>query len=195
MFVGTRKEFINKYGAFIHKVTAGTGILPGTLVAQAFLESSANGKVGGSKLSREANNFFGIKCGPKWTGSKYYISTKEYGSNGAYYVKACFRKYKSVEDSIKDYVNFLKVNNRYTTAGVFKAKNVKEQAEALKRAGYATAPEYAQLVYDVYKPYALLIDQQKTLTAKIDPKRLIGVALLAISATLIEKMLRKQRKT
>lgn len=194
MFTGTRKEFINKYGAFIHKVTAGTGILPGTLIAQAFLESSANGKVGGSQLSREANNFFGIKCGPNWSGGKYYINTKEYGQNGPYYVKACFRKYKSVEDSIKDYVNFLKVNNRYSEAGVFKAKTVKEQAEALKRAGYATAPSYAQLVYDVYKPYATLIDAQKTLMAKFDLKKLFGVTLLAISATLIEKTIKKVRK-
>lgn len=194
MFIGTRKEFINKYGAFIHKVTAKTGILPGTLIAQAFLESSANGKVGGSQLSREANNFFGIKCGPNWSGGKYYINTKEYGQNGAYYVKACFRKYASVEDSIKDYVNFLKVNNRYAKAGVFKAKTVKEQAEALKRAGYATAPSYAQLVYDVYKPYATLIDAQKSLMAKIDLKKLFGVSLLAISATLIEKTIKKVRK-
>lgn len=194
MFTGTRKEFINKYGAFIHKVTAGTGILPGTLIAQAFLESSANGKVGGSQLSREANNFFGIKCGPNWSGGKYYINTKEYGQNGAYYVKACFRKYASVEDSIKDYVNFLQVNNRYAQAGVFKAKTVKEQAEALKRAGYATAPSYAQLVYDVYRPYATLIDAQKSLTAKIDLKKLFGVSLLAISATLIEKTIKKVRK-
>ena len=67
MFVGTRKEFIETYGAFIHKITAGTGILPGTLIAQAFLESSANGKVGGSKLSREANNFLvlnAVRIGP-----------------------------------------------------------------------------------------------------------------------------------
>jgi len=192
MFVGSRKEFIEKYGAFIHKITANTGILPGTLIAQAFLESSANGKVGGSKLSREANNFFGIKCGPAWKGAKYNIKTKEYNGNQPYYITACFRKYNSVEDSIKDYINFLKVNQRYTTAGVFKAKTVKDQAEALKRAGYATAPGYAQLVFDVYQPYAGLINEQKTLTAKIDIKKVFGVLLLAISATLIEKFVRKR---
>lgn len=191
MFVGTRKEFIKKYGAFIHKVTAGTGILPGTLIAQAFLESSANGKVGGSKLSREANNFFGIKCGPNWSGKTYDIKTKEYSGNTPYFVTACFRKYNSVEDSIKDYVNFLQVNARYRNAGVFEAKTVKEQAEALKRAGYATAPGYAQLVFDVYKPYATLINEQKVLMAGFNPKKAIGIILLAISATLIEKFVRK----
>lgn len=187
MFVGTRKEFIEKYGAFIHKVTAGTGILPGTLIAQAFLESSANGKVGGSKLSREANNFFGIKCGPNWSGATYDIQTKEYSGNNPYFVTACFRKYNSVEDSIKDYVNFLQVNDRYRNAGVFNAKTVKSQAEALKRAGYATAPSYAQLVYDIYKPYATLIDSQKTLMAGFgNVKKIFGVILLAVGATYIQ---------
>jgi flagellum-specific peptidoglycan hydrolase FlgJ len=190
MFVGSRKEFIEKYGAFIHKVTAKTGILPGTLVAQAFLESSGNGKVGGSKLSREANNFFGIKCGPAWKGDKYNIQTKEYNGNTPYYITACFRKYKSVEDSIKDYVNFLQVNQRYANAGVFKAKTVKEQAEALKRAGYATAPRYAQLVFDVYQPYAGLIDQQKIQQAGI--KNYIGLVFLAIGATILQNYLTKK---
>ena len=190
MFVGSRKEFIEKYGAFIHKATAKTGILPGTLVAQAFLESSGNGKVGGSKLSREANNFFGIKCGPTWKGAKYNIETKEYNGNTPYYITACFRKYKSVEDSIKDYVNFLQVNQRYANAGVFKAKTVKEQAEALKRAGYATAPGYAQLVFDIYQPYAGLIDQQKIQQAGI--KNYIGLVFLAIGATILQNYLTKK---
>jgi len=85
MFIGTRKEFIEKYGAFIHKVTAGTGILPGTLIAQAFLESSRDGKVGGSGLSKQANNFFGIKCGPNWSGQTYYSKTREYSRSKGYY--------------------------------------------------------------------------------------------------------------
>lgn len=194
MFVGSRKEFIEKYGAFIHKVTTGTGILPGTLIAQAFLESSGNGKVGGSTLSREANNFFGIKCGPNWSGNTYDIKTKEYSGNTPYYVMACFRKYESVEDSIKDYVNFLQVNDRYKNAGVFEAKTVKAQAEALKRAGYATAPGYAQLVFDIYKPYAALIDDQKTLMAGFgNVKKIFGVILLAVGATLIQNYLTKNK--
>ena len=191
---GSRKEFINEYGAYIHDVTRGTGILPGTLIAQLFLESSKGGIVGASKLSQDANNYFGIKCGPNWNGPTYYITTREVFNGKSTYVKACFRKYGNIKESIKDYINFLQSNTRYKTAGVFEAKTVKQQAEALKRAGYATAPGYAQLVSDVYEPYKLLIDQQKTLTAKIDIKKLFGVLLLAISATLIEKIVRKRPK-
>lgn len=188
---GTRKEFINEFGAYVHQVTRGTGILPGTLIAQLFLESSKGGVVGGSKLSQDANNYFGIKCAGGWQGPKYYINTKEVVNGKNVIVNACFRKYGSIKDSIQDYTLFLQENNRYKTAGVFEAKTVKEQAQALKRAGYATAPGYAQLVYDIYSPYAGLIDQQKTITASFDWKKILGVALIAGALTYIEKKLRK----
>ena len=68
---GTRSQFIEKFGPYIHKVTKGTGILPGTLIAQAFIESSS-GKtpsiVGSSGLTQATNNYFGIKCGGNYKG-------------------------------------------------------------------------------------------------------------------------------
>lgn len=150
----TREQFVKKYGAFIYKVTKGTGILPGTLVAQAILESSGqvDGKwlVGVSGLSRNANNYFGIKC-HGWSGRTYNAQTGEQTTSGqSYNIQACFRAYNSVEDSIRDYVRFLKENDRYRTAGVFEAKDVKTQAERLKSAGYATAVNYAATVNEVY---------------------------------------------
>ena len=39
-FIGSRKELIAKYGAFIVQQTKGTGILPGTLITQLIAESS-----------------------------------------------------------------------------------------------------------------------------------------------------------
>ena len=54
-------------------------------------------------------------------------------------------------DSIKDYVNFLISNPRYHKAGVFEAKTVKSQAQALKDAGYATAPNYADMISQVFE--------------------------------------------
>jgi flagellum-specific peptidoglycan hydrolase FlgJ len=188
-WTGSRSQFINEYGPYIHKVTKGTGILPGTLIAQAFLESSSRGIVGGSTLSREANNFFGIKCGSAWKGGKYNINTREVINGKDIIINACFRKYPSVKDSINDYINFLQVNKRYENAGVFKANTVKEQAEALKAAGYATAPGYAQLVYDVYRPYAELIDSKKNM-AGFDWKTTIGLILMAGGLTILYNKLR-----
>ena len=190
-WTGSRKEFIKEFGAFVHKVTKGTGILPGTLISQLFLESSGNGKVGGSKLSQDANNYFGIKCSGGWDGPKYYIETREVLNGRSIMVTACFRKYGSIKDSIIDYIDFLQSNPRYRAAGVLQAKTVEQQAKALKIAGYATAPNYAKLVNDIYKPYALLIDQQKTALAFIDWRKLLGVGLLAAAFTQFDKILRK----
>ena len=157
--VYTREEFVKKYGDFINRAVEGTGILAGTLIAQAIIESQGKVgnvyKVGASKLAREANNYFGIKADSRWKGAKYNISTGEYTPQGKYYVEegASFRSYSSVKNSIKDYVSFLKNNPRYEKAGVFRAKTVKQQAEALKNAGYATSPTYATMIDSVYKGF------------------------------------------
>lgn len=191
---GSRREFIEKYGAFVHKATRGTGILPGTLITQLFIESQSENKpgvVGSSYTAQNGNNYFGIKCAGGWKGPTVYANTREVLNGKSVIVNACFRKYKSIEDSIKDYINFLQSNPRYKNAGVFEAKTVKEQAEALKRAGYATGTDYVNLIVNVYKPYALLIDQQKSALAFIDWKKLLGVGLLAAAFTQFEKILRK----
>lgn len=160
----TRAEFVDKYGSFIHKVIKGTGIFAGTLIAQAVLESSGkdqygNWKVGGSKLSRESNNFFGIKDSPSWKGKTYNINTGEVLNGQNVTVNADFRAYNSVKDSIRDYVKFLKENPRYDNAGVFNSKDVKEQAIKLKQAGYATAPNYADTVNQIYNSVKTNVDK------------------------------------
>jgi flagellar protein FlgJ len=149
----TRSEFVDKYGSFIHKTVKDTGILAGTLISQAILESSGkdsegNWKVGGSKLTREAKNLFGIKASSGWKGKTYNIDTGEVIKGKKVIVNADFRAYNSYEDSIRDYVKFLQENPRYSN--VLKAKTVSEQAAELKKAGYATSNEYSQIVNSVY---------------------------------------------
>jgi mannosyl-glycoprotein endo-beta-N-acetylglucosaminidase/stage II sporulation protein P len=169
-FIGTRKAFVEKYEPFINSTVKGSGLFAGTMIAQAIIESSGkfNGvwSVGGSGLSRKANNFFGIKCGSAWKGKTYNANTGEYSPGGTYYIQqnACFRKYDNVEESIKDHLSFLQKNPRYTKNGVFAATNIKEQAEALKRAGYATAPNYAATIVSVYnsiKPFLKYEEEKK----------------------------------
>lgn len=165
-----RIDFVKNYSKFISDTVKGTGIFSGTLIAQAILESSGkyntNNKwlVGGSKLSQKANNLFGIKADKSWKGEVYNISTGEYTPQGQYYsIKDNFRKYNNVEDSIKDYVRFLQNNPRYKNAGVFDAKSVKEQAEKLQKSGYATAPNYADIVNEVYNSVSKYISENKAI--------------------------------
>lgn len=189
---GSRKEFINEFGAYVHKITRGTGILPGTLITQLFVESSANGVVGGSGLTQKSNNYFGIKCAGGWKGPTVTDRTREETASGeSYYVNACFRKYGSIEESIKDYIKFLKENQRYKNAGFFTAKTVLDQFKALKRAGYATADSYVSFLNSIYSPYASLIDQQNVKTAGFNIKSILGVVLLAIGGTILINKLKK----
>ena len=183
----TRDEFVKKYGSFIHKSVEGTGILAGTLIAQAILESSGkdlNGdwKVGGSKLSREALNLFGIKTSKAWKGKTYNINTGEVVKGQKVVVNADFRAYDSYEDSIRDYIKFLKENPRYSN--VFKAKTVNQQAKELKKAGYATNPDYADTVTQVYNSVKDLVDEGYV---KIEKKKKSNKVLISliILATLI----------
>jgi len=186
----TRKDFVKKYGKDISKAVRGTGILAGTLVSQAIIESQGQAsdgsyRVGQSSLSRKANNYFGIKCHSNWKGETFNIDTGEQNPDGSTYVdkNACFRKYKSVKDSIKDYVKFLKENKRYEQAGVFKAKNVKQQAEALKRGGYATANNYADTINKVYLGVKKEVDEyaKPRKVGKIIGFSLLGIAVIGVS--------------
>ena len=180
----TRDEFVKKYGSFIHKAVKGTGILAGTLIAQAILESSGkdlNGdwKVGGSKLSREANNFFGIKSSKKWGGKTYNIDTGEVIKGKKVIVNADFRAYNSVKDSIEDYIKLLKENPRFSN--VLKATTVSEQAKELKKAGYATSVEYADTVTQVYNSVKDLVDESYLKYKKINTIKNITISLTILT--------------
>jgi flagellar protein FlgJ len=181
----TRAEFIDKYGAFIHKTVKGSGILAGTLIAQAILESSGkdeNGewKVGGSKLSREANNFFGIKSSTKWSGKTYNIDTGEVIKGKKVIVNADFRAYNSVKDSIEDYVKLLKENPRFSN--VLKVKTVSEQAKELKKAGYATAPSYADTVTQVYNSVKSSVDASYLKFKKHETIKNVSIGIIILGA-------------
>ena len=80
-----------------------TTILPSITIAQAILESDW----GRSELAQKAYNFFGIKASKEWSGKVYTKSTWEQRADGVKYeIKADFRKYNSISESIIDHDNF-----------------------------------------------------------------------------------------
>jgi flagellum-specific peptidoglycan hydrolase FlgJ len=178
----TRREFIETYYDFVATQTENTGLLPETVLTAAILESSgkSDGKwlVGGSYLSRKANNYFGVKCGSKWTGDKFYINTGEQTASGANYVEknACFRKYASVESSIQGYIDLITKSSRYKN--VLKQKTPFEQFKALKLAGYATAVNYASTLNDIYKGQKSTFDTLSVKKkSKLFPKIIVGTLI------------------
>ena len=144
----SRKDWTQKNAPFAIQAAKGSGIYPETLLAMAIVESQ--GKVNGTYypgaglVARKANNYFGIKEGVNWQGDTIELPTP-----GDQDKISTFRVYSSFQDSAKDYISFLKKNNRYTKAGVFIAPNYQEQIIAIARAGYAEAPNYAQIITSV----------------------------------------------
>ena len=133
-----------------------SGVLPSVTISQAILESNW----GKSELSAKYNNYFGIKASAGWNGKIATFSTKENYNDT---IKANFRAYDSLEESVNDLGNFLNVNGRYRKHGLFDGKNYIEQAQALEDAGYSTKKNakgeaiYADLLIELIKDNNLMI--------------------------------------
>jgi len=172
----TRQQFTQKYYTLAKQVTAGTGIYPETLLAMAIVESRA----GDSLLSKKYNNFFGIKSAGTWNGASVNLSTKEYYSSTPTTLQQNFRVYSTPLQGFKDFVKFLYVNPRYKKA--LTAPNFQEQIIEIARAGYATAPAYADIINQVAEKVKDFIPAiAKTITGNRNKLLLIaGAAALLI---------------
>jgi LysM repeat protein len=111
-----------------------TGIPASITLAQGIIESDC----GHSSLAREANNHFGIKCHDNWTGP-----TIKHNDNRR---NECFRKYRKPEESFYDHSDFLKSVSRYSFLFNNNPADYKAWAHGLKKAGYATNPDYANML-------------------------------------------------
>ncbi len=113
------------------------GIPASITLAQGILESGN----GGSRLAVEGNNHFGIKCGSGWNGARITHNDDAQGE--------CFRKYSTVEESYDDHSKFLSSSERYSSLFKLSSSDYTGWANGLQRAGYATNPEYAELLIGI----------------------------------------------
>lgn len=111
-------------------------------LAQGLIES----KAGRSTLATKANNHFGIKVGSSWTGP--YILRDDDAKNEK------FRKYRSARESYEDHSKFLQ-GKRYQELFTLKLTDYKGWARGLKKAGYATNPNYANILISTIEMYNL----------------------------------------
>lgn len=119
-------EYISKYRVLAIEHQRKYGIPASITLAQGLLESGA----GTSRLAREGNNHFGVKCHTSFKGDSIYIGS------------VCYRRYSSVEQSFIDHSNFLR-GQRYGELFEIDITDYKGWCHGLKRCGYATDPSYA----------------------------------------------------
>ncbi len=138
-----------------------SGVPASIKLAQALLESNA----GRSELARRANNHFGIKCGGDWTGKTFHKEDDDYDHRGDL-IKSCFREFRDVEDSYIAHSEFLRDPrkiNRYGFLFHLSTTDYKEWAHGLRKAGYATDPNYAPRLIKIIEEYQLYkLDLQVT---------------------------------
>lgn len=111
-------------------------------LAQGIIESNA----GQSNLSRKENNHFGIKCKAN---SKYKCAN--YADDDP---DDMFRVFDSAWESYREHSKLL-VGSRYKHLTKLKKSNYKGWAKGLKKAGYATNPNYDKMIINIVEKYKL----------------------------------------
>ncbi|MDR1681337.1 MAG: glucosaminidase domain-containing protein [Prevotellaceae bacterium] len=139
----TREEYIAQYKDMAIRQMKVSGIPASITLAQGCLESGN----GNSRLSVEGNNHFGIKCHNSWTGERIYHDDDA--------LQECFRKYTSAEGSYNDHSDFLRYRDRYKFLFDLPPTDYRAWAHGLKKAGYATNPQYAEHLIKIIEEYQL----------------------------------------
>ena len=135
--------YIEQYKKIATHEMKRTGIPASIILAQGILESNS----GQSPLAKKSNNHFGIKCKLDWKGETTFQDDDS--------KQECFRAYPTAKASYLDHSDFLKSRPNY--AALFQLDPVDDSAWAygLKKAGYATAPDYPKKLLKIIVDYEL----------------------------------------
>ena len=137
------EQYIAKYSEIAVEEMFRSGVPASITLAQGLLESAG----GESTLAVQGNNHFGIKCGPAWQGKSIKADDDRPGE--------CFRVYDTPEESFRDHSDFLRYQDRYKFLFELEITDYKGWAIGLKKAGYATDPEYPSKLISLIERYKL----------------------------------------
>jgi len=129
--------YINTYHAIAIRKMLDYKIPASITLAQGILESGS----GKSDLAQNANNHFGIKCTSDYTGGRY-LKDDDIKDD-------CFRVYFHAEESYHDHSIFLTTRKHYSNLFTLDITDYKGWARGLKEAGYATNPQYPEILIAV----------------------------------------------
>lgn len=135
--------YVQTYHALAVSEMIRSGVPASITLAQGVLETEN----GNSALVKKSNNHFGIKCKAEWTG--------EYVRHDDDEDAECFRKYDSAIHSYRDHSDFLRTRAHYAFLFNLDPYDYKAWAHGLKKAGYATNPQYAKILIKTIEDYRL----------------------------------------
>lgn len=137
------EAYIKKYRKIAIKEMRRYGVPASITLAQGILESGS----GNSRLAKKGRNHFGIKCTSDWHGR----TIKEDDDKK----DECFRRYRKAKHSYRDHSEFIATKKRYEFLFEYDKRDYKAWANGLKKAGYATNPNYPSLLISLIEKYDL----------------------------------------
>jgi len=140
-----QQKYIEQWSSTARSEMSRSGVPASITLAQGILESDS----GQSDLARTANNHFGIKCHSDWDG-RSVLHKAESGME-------CFRAYAKAEDSFRDHSDFLRYQDRYKFLFDLDPGDYRAWANGLRKAGYATDPQYPDKLVKVIENYKLYV--------------------------------------
>ena len=143
------EAFVKKMWPLAKSAANMIGADPRILVAQAALETNWGRNIVPHDKDSSSHNLFNIKAGSDWAQKTTAQYTLEQKDGVLIKEKTTFRSYHSFAESFKDYVSFLKSNNRYAEA-LNNATNPQAFIQALQKAGYATDTNYADKILKIF---------------------------------------------
>ena len=145
-----KQKFVDDIAKCVKKYAGSYGInVHSPIIAQAILESGW----GKSKLAADYHNYFGMKCGTKWTGPSVNMTTQEeYAAGTLTTIKDNFRVYDNMEDGVKGYFEFIQLSRYENLKGI---TDPQKYIETIKNDGYATSSTYVNSLMQIIKLYNL----------------------------------------
>ena len=144
------QQFVADIFPLAHDAAAELGVSPNLLVAQAALETGWGKHTMQRTDGRSSHNLFGIKAGDDWQGASLSKPSLEYSDGVLQNRPSRFRAYDSPQQSLADYVDFIRNNPRYRSA-LTQADSDQAYIREIQRAGYATDPHYADKVIGIMR--------------------------------------------
>ncbi len=146
----SKEDFIKTYSPIAMKHQQLYGIPSSVTLSQMAFESNW----GRSDLALLGNNFFGVKCSREWLadGKPYSLHDDD-----ARQEKFC--NYSSADESMEHHAKTL-MGKRYKNCRKYSSSDYHGWLVALKKAGYATNPEYVKECEKIIKKYKLYLYDQ-----------------------------------
>lgn len=145
-----RAEFIDQIAPLIQRYAPEYDIRAcSAVIAQAILESGW----GESTLAAKYHNYFGMKCGTKWTGASVNMTTQEEYSPGTLTtISDNFRVFDSMEAGVRGYFEFLQLARYQNLRGI---TDPRTYLQTIKDDGYATSSSYVANCMELVEQYGL----------------------------------------